>query len=592
MFKKKPKENESSSEKVAKVEAVVGVKHAKPKILALDLEDEVAEQLTKSGWNVTKGTFGRPYKVGKSSSFMPVIVKFSAPNYTEQEIVIADLATGEPADGPEGEKHVPKSERDWWAKCNSGVIDPRPRSMLYLKESFDRILENGGVFVVFADDKVRQTLTFARDGYDGLYDHHDLEADVYSFIEDFQNLQVDGDHGTEMFPTYEDPVLGKLVAEHLPGGRFYCVLQNRWNWTKDTFILAKNKYDAAVGVAHYHKNGAAVIVLPQIARKPEFILRLFQECLPAIAPHLFPHIQKGLWTHRPEYELPRVMQLKAEQVAAEQRARAEVAELENRLQAERAANGWLHDLLTGTDTELVEAVKKALALLGFSKVVDVDEERDKEGKSRREDLQIQDQSPTLIVDVKGVGGFPSDDEALQADKHAAIRMRELKRTDIVGLSIVNHQRHLPPFDRENTLPFRQELIDAALERTLGLMTAWDLYRIVRNFQKLGWRSEDVKPIFYRTGRVEAVPQHYKYLGTIAKAWTDKFGVVIEQGELRAGDRVAVEFAIEFEEVAVDSIQVKDQKVELAKVGDPAGVLWPAGKPKLHEGQRVFCIPRV
>lgn len=591
MFSKKQKRPEPQQDAPAKVGDVIEVKYSKPKILVLDLEDEASEQLLDAGWNVTRGTFGRPYKVGKSSGFSPVIVKFLAPNYTEQEIVIVDLATGEPADGPEGDKHVPKEELDWWAKCDSGIIDPRPRSMLFLQKFFNRTLENGGVFVLFADDKARQELTFARDGYRGLYDNRDLEADLYSFIKDLDNLNVVSDHGTEMFPAHEDPVLGALVAEHIKDARFFCVLQPRWNWAKNTFVLAKNKFDAAVGVAHYHQNGAAVIVLPQIARKSEFILRLVQECLPAIAPHLFPHIQKGLWTHRAEYELPRVMQLKAEQVAAEQRARAEVAELEKKLQAERTANGWLHDLITGTDTELVEAVRKALGVLGFSKVVDVDEERDKEGKSRREDLQIQDQSPTLIVDVKGVGGFPSDDEALQAEKHAAIRMRELKRTDIVGLSIVNHQRHLPPLDRENTLPFRQELIDAALERTLGLMTAWDLYRIVRNFKKLGWRSEDVKPVFYQTGRIEAVPQHYEFLGKIAKAWTDKFGVIIEQGELQLGDRVGVEFSIEFEEVAVESIQVKDQKVEKAKLGDPEGILWPAGNLKLREGMRVFRIQK-
>ena len=221
-----------------------------------------------------------------------------------------------------------------------------------------------------------------------------------------------------------------------------------------------------------------------------------------------------------------------------------------------------------------------------------DEERDREGKSRREDLQIDDQSPTLIVDVKGISGFPSDDDALQAEKHAAIRMRELKRTDIIGLSIINHQRHIPPLDRENSLPFRQELIDAALERSLGLMSAWDLYRLVRNKQRHAWRSEDLKPLFYRTGRIEVVPEHYQYVGKIAKAWTDKFGVVIEQAELRVGDRVAVELPIEFEEVTVGSIHVKDQNVEPAKVGDPTGILWPTGMPKLRENMRVFRIAPV
>jgi len=97
------------------------------------------------------------------------------------------------------------------------------------------------------------------------------------------------------------------------------------------------------------------------------------------------------------------------------------------------------------------------------------------------------------------------------------------------------------------MPFRQELIDAALERTVGLMTSWDLYRLVRNFQKLDWHPEDVKPVLYRIGRIEPVPEHYSYIGKIAKAWTDKFGVVIESADVQIGDRVAVEFPIEFEE---------------------------------------------
>jgi len=52
----------------------------------------------------------------------------------------------------------------------------------------------------------------------------------------------------------------------------------------------------------------------------------------------------------------------------------------------------------------------------------------------------------------------------------------------------------------------------------------------------------------------------------------------------------VEFPIEFEEIPVNSIRVNDKDVEHAKSGDPAGVLWPAGRPKLKEGMRVYRIP--
>jgi GTPase len=66
-------------------------------------------------------------------------------------------------------------------------------------------------------------------------------------------------------------------------------------------------------------------------------------------------------------------------------------------------------------------------------------------------------------------------------------------------------------------------------------------------------------------------------------------VIENQEELRIGDRVAVEFPIEFEEVAVSSIRVNDQDVQCAKVGDPVGILWSAEMPKLKEGMRVFRV---
>jgi hypothetical protein len=99
----------------------------------------------------------------------------------------------------------------------------------------------------------------------------------------------------------------------------------------------------------------------------------------------------------------------------------------------------------------------------------------------------------------------------------------------------------------------------------------------------------VKPVFYKKGRIDVVPVHYQLIGKIAKAWTDKFGVVIEYGELRIGERIAIELPIEFEEIQVDSIRVNDESVQIASVGDPAGLLWPTGAPKLREGMRVFRI---
>ena len=76
---------------------------------------------------------------------------------------------------------------------------------------------------------------------------------------------------------------------------------------------------------------------------------------------------------------------------------------------ERKNNGFLHQLLTASGPELVAAVRQTLGVLGFRSVIDVDQELT-DGKSkvsRREDLQIQDHSPILLVEIKGIGPAPS-----------------------------------------------------------------------------------------------------------------------------------------------------------------------------------------
>ena len=76
-----------------------------------------------------------------------------------------------------------------------------------------------------------------------------------------------------------------------------------------------------------------------------------------------------------------------------------------------------------------------------------------------------------------------------------LRMKETGDAGFRGLSIINHQRHLPPLDRENAMPFRQELVDVAIEHHLGLLTSWDLYRIQRNNPETKLAKREYKTSF-------------------------------------------------------------------------------------------------
>lgn len=571
-------------------------KYQHPKILLIDAVPEVAETLTNDGYNVSNGTFGKPYKVHKDSGYQPVVVKASLPNFTEQEIVVIDLVPADPEVRPPAEKMTPERELDWWARCSSGVIDPRPRAMAMVQDHFDRILDNGGAFIVFSDTRDRQELVYAADygGYTGLHIERGIHYDNWSFLGILSNLTVNDDHGEEIQASNQEWPLAKLLADHVDNATFCCTLEAQWHIKDRWEVLAKNKYGAAVAgviIPAEKTKGGWIFILPRIKDKARFLSSFLKNILPDLCAPLFPHAEGQKWVHRPEYELPSVLE-KAKQISEIQDdAARKVSDLEKAIEGDRNASAFLYALIRETGDPLVEAVKKALALLGFKLVVDVDEEMTKAGKeaSLREDLRIHDRSPVLVVDVKGVAGKPADAEALQSQKHAFIYIQEQNRADVRGLTIINHQRLLPPLERDNEIPFRKEILANAEQVKLGLMTGWDLFRLVRGFIQNKWKPEQVTPLFYQTGRILPIPRHYEYLGKVKQVWKAAFSVEIELGEIRVGEGIAVEFPVDFIEQPVTSLQLNDGSVEVAQAKCEVGIQRNESLPKVKSGMPVYRI---
>jgi hypothetical protein len=251
----------------------------------------------------------------------------------------------------------------------------------------------------------------------------------------------------------------------------------------------------------------------------------------------------------------------------------------------------MYDLLRGTGDDLVLAVQEALRELGFRDVANIDEELRLSGKGDRlrEDLQVRDKNPVLVVDVKGVAGHPADGEVRQASTHALMRLREDRTRDYKPLSIVNHQRMLPPLARDNSTTFRRELVDAALQEHLGLLTTFDLFRLVRGFRRNGWSHDQVCRIFYGNGRIEPLPSHYEFVGTIENLWKESFSIALGAGtSLARDDRIAVELPTSFAELRVESL-VPDQ----APVESVDGPIEVAVRPKpgddLRKRMRIFRV---
>ena len=461
--------------------------------------------------------------------------------------------------------------------------------MISVLHKFDRIFEHRGAFVIFADKKLKQELVLAYSSNYGLQGGDKIPFDNWSFVSALGQFEITSDSGTEI-KFDRSTVLGRILADDPSNSRFTCTIEAGHPWRKEWIRVGDNKYGAAV--AGYFVDPASkgsITVIPQVSDKGQFLTQLFQDFLPEISPHLFPDFEGAKWIHRKEYELPSVVALQNKLLGVEEEYLRIYDSLQNSIAETQTKDAYLYALISETGTMLVNAIKTALAALGFKKVVDVDaiEQQAGNANSLREDLQIHDITPTLIVDVKGIGGIPTDADALQAQKHAFIRIKEWKRVDVKGLTIINHQRYIPALDRDNDHAFRQEILDNAVQVELGLMTAWDLWRILRNVQKLGWRLEDVQPLFYRTGRIKVVPEHYIFAGVIEHLWKGIVGVRVKQGQIKIGDTLAFEGDIEFEEMSVNSMQVNGKQVEIADAGEGVGVQTILAKPIIKEGMRVF-----
>jgi hypothetical protein len=188
-------------------------------------------------------------------------------------------------------------------------------------------------------------------------------------------------------------------------------------------------------------------------------------------------------------------------------------------------------------------------------------------------------------------GMPSDEDILAVSKYLAPRMKEWRQADVKGLTIITHQRHLPALDSNNESAFRDDVLTNAEEQDLGLLTAWDLFRLLRGYLKNGWQPDRIMPLVYKSGLISPVPEHYDFVGVVER-FIESIGVVgvkIVADRIRRGDCIAFELPVEFYEQNVESPQVDNVQVDEAKIGSIVGIKTKMTKRQVKLGTRVFRV---
>lgn len=571
------------------------LKYPKPKILLLDLDEKTEKTLTDAGYFIETGSLGVPYRVKKSTGKSPVIRNHYLPdNYAESEIIIIDFAYSKILDAPIGERASPSGGNDYFASHDYGLIDPRVVTIRLFNEELIRILKNEGVAIIFADI-LQQQIIYARDGYRLEELGKSTFYNLWCLHKLLKELGAKESTGNEIKLTIkQNTQIGNLLKIYLEDAKYNCSFKPWYPNTETYSSFAENKFGESVCGSLQIEKGS-VLIFPNIRNKAIFLNDLITNILPEIHPHLFPFSEFNNWILRNEYEIPEVVQLKSKIEKIEKETKAKIGKIETTIENKRQEFSYLGDVLTKSGDELVEAVIKTFDVLGFKKVIDVDKtltEEEEKSRGKMEDIQILDYEPNLLVEVKGVGGLLTDDDALAVNKYVTARMREWKKTEIKGLTIVNHQRHLPALDRENNNPFRDIILTNAEENLIGLLTTWELHKLTRNFLKNNWKHDNIKDIFYKSGKIECIPTNYEYIGKIERFIEDigVVGIRIESNSLSINDKIAFETQIEFEEQRIETLQLDNKNVEYAQVSDLVGIKTHLTKNQIKlEKTRVFRV---
>ncbi|MGB3460132.1 MAG: hypothetical protein WBB08_12770 [Halobacteriota archaeon] len=571
--------------------------YQKPKILLIDLPDNALNSLRSVGFNASAGTFGSPYKVELSDSYQPVIGKPDLPNYTEQEIIIIDLTPPKRLDNPEGEKMTSEGENDWWAKCSWGEIDPRPRAMYMAQNAFDRIFDHGGLFVIFAQPRLRQDLFLAHVVHGSLNvgsTASKIHADNWSFLSILSYLVIEPDVGEEINVLEQDTPLSRFLRKTVRDARYTATFNPKSGIEKNWTPILSNKFERCVGgLIVPEDTKGRVLILPQISKKPEAIVTLLREVLPDLSPHLFPHIDR--WVEGDKYELNSVLKYKAKKIEVRQRAKRELEELDKKILGERDKLGFLHGIITKTDTDLVESVKSCLEFIGFKQITDVDKQiREQDTKAaKQEDLQVHDKSPTLLIEIKGISGLPHESDTIQVVKYVPRRMKEWSRFDVHGVSIINHQRNVPALERDNLNIFTGQQVEDAENHDITILTTWDLFLLIRGMMKWGWDPKTIQELFYKSGRMPRLPTIYKPIGEIVKYWEKPsvVGVQISENKLQKGERIGYVTPDGYLEEEALSLQVENQDVDEVFPGRLVGIKTKYPKKLLRRGTIVCAVTK-
>lgn len=571
------------------------------RIFLIDCPPELASAMEKRDLKFATGTFGQNAMAKRSDNFVEAENHSQLKHLGDYDIAIVNmqdppLMTFRPQDPP------PSTQSLRYLRLDLGLVNYRSIGMLDSKTEFAKILHSKGVIIVFLSS------TIPTNYYSGHMDHGRLWRDTkyqtlatptiikaLEFLPPRDGLNISESHGSQVRAVDQENMFYDILDKYSNSFEYHNIFSpiRSTDGSSQPPIrdILLSKHNQVVGRIVENIGGGLILLLPQTNSMTEFILELIDSNLAALRPDLFPENESTSWTRKRPYEHSEVLLLEQQKVEVTEEAKRRVELLDEKVRAARNSNQWMLDLLTGSGHPLVLSVVKALEELGFKNIKVVDEERDDANLSRREDLFLDYDGQTIVIDIKGLKKTPTDSDCMQANKHAQIKMREENRTNIISVGIINHQRFIKPELRDNTGIFRDEIVKNSKELQHGLISTWELFRMLKMKTTLQWKPAQILPRFLQPGRISIIPTNYVFAGKIVKVWHEKttIGFVSSCSEIQTGQTLAIINESVWSENRIASMMIDNITTELAHEGQQVGIKLESLNEIVKEGQDVYLV---
>lgn len=566
-----------SSNKSAATDKPNVPKQERPRICLFDVDLKLAEILDARGFNCYRGTLGSIVDIPNTSArpSHQCLLAYDFPlNLHEYDIVIIDLQN--PTRKPyNSEEHMYKEckgrEQPYIVSSfPETLFDPRPLSASILRNKLQTLLDKDSILIVFTDQQEvisYQPVVVTIDGpRSRTLEHHTL-YDFYSFLPISENISG---RDTNVVSSIRNEITS-LLKKHNDDATYYIafrhpIYQKGQKYFRDENFMPLMEAGAERIVAfsrRYRKN--VTFFFPTIKDKQGFLCELLDRVLPGTMPSVFPYSTEFAWLADPRYRLPNEQELILQREQLEVEYLKKIDKVDETIDANRKEFGFLHDLLTQSGDALVKTVERFLSWMGFGKVINVDET---DPDMQEEDLRVETDGGLLVIEVKGIGGTSTDAECSQISKIKYRRSKERNSFDVFALYCVNHQRFLPPANRQNP-PFNLTQINDAKNEDRGLVTTYELFKLYFNILHGFVSKEDARKALFHTGLVRFCPSdaqelpgppeiHHKGLVLVFRA---------DGIQLRVGLEVIIDSGGFYSAALIEEIQVDGTTVESAISGE-------------------------